>query len=238
LGEGQAGLDDCLKQVPLKLGDRWFVVELVCPLLFVINDGKQGDQLCCRINGHHSSTLRHHRSCDCLYENLDDPDFECTFLTTDAINHAFQYDSQEELRQLSIYKCNNAFNRIQMGRNPHGIFMCAVVDVMHTIQHGIIMYVLDCFKKCLSVQSLAKLDEMAHIFDTTCRQSICSSFPRTDFSRGITNLTMVECSEQLGALFLISSLIMQQEGWAFLHTHFPQLGAVLGTMESLLCFEA
>jgi hypothetical protein len=121
--KGQAGLGDRLKQVPLKLGDRWFVVDLVCPLLFVINDGKQGDQLCCRINGHHSSTLRHHRSCDCLYENLDVPDFECTFLTTDATDQASQYGSQEERRQLSIYICNNAFNRIQMGRNPHGIFM-------------------------------------------------------------------------------------------------------------------
>ena len=29
--KGQAGLDDCLQQVPLKLGDRWFVVEVVCP---------------------------------------------------------------------------------------------------------------------------------------------------------------------------------------------------------------
>jgi hypothetical protein len=134
--KGQAGLDDRLKQVPLKLGDRWFVVKLVCPLLFFINDGKQeGDQLCCRINGHHSSTLRHHRSCDCLYENLDDSDFECTFLIADVINHASQYGSQEVLCQLSIYKCDNAFNRIQMGRNPHGIFMCGVVDVMHTIQH-------------------------------------------------------------------------------------------------------
>ncbi|KAI2491812.1 hypothetical protein MHU86_22751 [Fragilaria crotonensis] len=106
----QAGLDDRLKHVPLKLGDRWFVVELVCPLLFVINDGKQGDQLCCRINGHHSSTLRHHRSCDCLYEDLDNPDVECTFLSTETINYASQHGSQEELRQLSIYRCDNAFN--------------------------------------------------------------------------------------------------------------------------------
>ena len=234
----QQGLDVRLKQVPLKLGNRWFVVEVVCPLLFVINDGKQGDQLCCRINGHHSSTVRHHRSCDCVYDDLDDPYAECTFLSTDTINHASEYGSQEELRQLSIYKCDNAFNRIQMGRNPHGIFMCAVIDVMHTIQHGIIMYVLDCFKKHLSVQSLAKLDRMAHTFDKTCCQSIRSSFPRTDFSRGITNLTMVECSEQSGALFLITSLIMRQEGWEFLDNHFPKLDAVLGTMESLLCFEA
>jgi hypothetical protein len=240
--KGQAGLDDRLKQVPLKLGNRWFVVEVVCPLLFVINDGKQGDQLCCRVNGHHSSTLRHHRSCDCLYEDLDSPEVVCRFLSTDTINHVSQFGSQEERRQLSIYKCDNAFNRIQMGRNPHGIFMCAVVDVMHTIQHGVIMYVLDCFKKGLSAQSLAKLDRLAHIFDKTCRQSIRTSFPRTDFSRGITNLTMVECSEQSGSLFLISSLIMRirMQGWDFLEHHFPalELRAVLGTMESLLCFEA
>jgi hypothetical protein len=240
--KGQAGLDDRLKQVPLKLGDRWFVVEVVCPLLFVINDGKQGDQLCCRVNGHHSSTLRHHRSCDCLYADLDSPEVHCTFLTTDTMNHVSQFGSQEERRQLSIYKCDNAFNRIQMGQNPHGIFMCAVVDVMHTIQHGIIMYALDCFKKRLNAQSLAKLDRMAHVFDKTCCQSIRSSFPRTDFSRGITNLTMVECSEHSGALFLISSFIMciRMQQLDYLEPHFSalELRAVLGTMESLLCFEA
>jgi hypothetical protein len=41
--KGQAGLDERLKHVSLKLADRWFVVELVYPLLFVINDGKQGN---------------------------------------------------------------------------------------------------------------------------------------------------------------------------------------------------
>ena len=49
---------------------------------------------------------------------------------------------------------------------------------------------------------------------------------------------MVECSEQSGALFLISVLIMQVEGWEVFDKHFLQLDAVLGTMESLLCFEA
>jgi hypothetical protein len=236
--KAQAGLDDRLKEVPLRLGDRWFVVEIVCPLLFVINDGKQGDQLCCRTNGHHSSTLRHHRSCDCLYDDLDNADVHCSFMLSDTVNHVSQFGSQEDRRQLSIYRCDNAFNRIQMGKNPHGIFMCAVVDVMHTIQHGIIMYALDCFKKHLSTESLAKLDRMAHTFDKTCCQSIRSSFPRTDFSRGITNLTMVECSEYSGSLFLIASFIMREDGEEFLDKHFPLITAVLGTMEALLCFEA
>jgi hypothetical protein len=52
-------VDNFLSQIPFKLGNRWFVVELVCPLLFVINGGKQGDHLCCQINGQHSSTYGH-----------------------------------------------------------------------------------------------------------------------------------------------------------------------------------
>ncbi len=172
----QAGSsDDRLKHIPLKLGDRWFVVELVCPLLFVINNGKQGDQLFCQINGHHSSTFCHHRSCDCLYEDLDDPDVERTFLSTEAINYASQHGSHEELRQLSINKCDNAFNRVQTGQNPYGIFMCAAIDVMHTIQHGIIFYSLDCFKKCLSVQSLATLDKMASFPSLLCKREVGKS---------------------------------------------------------------
>jgi hypothetical protein len=64
-----------------------------------------------------------------------------------------------------------------MGKNPHGIFMCAVVNVMHTIQHGIIMYVLDCFKKGLSAKSLAKLDKRAYIFDKTWFRVFARHFP-------------------------------------------------------------
>jgi hypothetical protein len=71
-----------------------------------------------------------------------------------------------------MYKVENAFNRIQMGQNAHDILMYAVVDVMHTIQHGIIMYCLKSFKKGISNKSLAKLDKMAFAFDMTCCQTI------------------------------------------------------------------
>ena len=116
--------------------------------------------------------------------------------------------------------------------------MCAVIDVMHTVQHGIIMYVLESFKKSLNNEKLAMLDRMAIAFDKTCCQTIRSSFPRTDFSRGITNLTSIECSEQSGALFLFTALMMQVDAWHELVSSFPNLPAVLGTMECLLCFEA
>jgi Plavaka transposase len=238
LKSAQAGEDRRLKGAPVKLGGKWLAVDIVCPLLFVINDGKQGDQLCGRVTSHHSSTRRHHRSCDCVYEDLSNANVQCSFLTTSEVNNICAHGSEEALQQWSIYRVDNAFNRVQMGSNPHGIFMCAVIDVMHTIQAGVIMYVLESFKNIVSVATLAKIDRMAINFDKTCSQSIRSSFPRSDFSRGITNLTKVECSEQSGALFMMCCFTMQEEGWLALDRQMEHVDAVLGTMECLLCFEA
>jgi hypothetical protein len=41
MSKAQAGGDCCLKSVPLKLGGQWVVVDIICPLLFVINDGNK-----------------------------------------------------------------------------------------------------------------------------------------------------------------------------------------------------
>jgi hypothetical protein len=239
MSKAQAGGNCRLKSVPLKLGGQWVVVDIMCPLLFVINDGKQGNQLCCPTKSHHRSTPRHHRSCDCVFDNLDNPDVQCSFLCTDLINDACREGSDDLLHELSVYRVDNVFNRIQMGLNPHGIFMCAVMDIMHSVQHGAIMYVLESFKKCLSTDTVAMLDGMALVFDISCLQTIRQDFPRTDFSpHGITNLTLLECSEQSGALFLFTVLTMQTEGWHAMSRSTPNLAEVLATMECLLCFEA
>jgi hypothetical protein len=156
----------------------------------------------------------------------------------DYVNDACRNGTDNFLQELSIYRVDNAFNRIQMGRNPHGIFMCAVIDVMHTVQHGVIMYVLESFKTCLGTEILATLDDMALKFDVSCLQTICQDFPRTDFARGVTNLTLIECLEQSGTLFLFAALTMQVEVWHAMSRYIPDLPAVLDTMECLLCFEA
>jgi hypothetical protein len=129
--EAQAGEDCRLKKFPLKLCGKWIVVDIVCPLLFVINDCRQGDQLCGRMNKYHSSMNCHHQSCDCLLDDLDNPDVECTFLDVETINNICHNGSDDDLQEITMHKVDNAFNRIQMGQNAHGIFMCAVVEVMH-----------------------------------------------------------------------------------------------------------
>jgi hypothetical protein len=143
------------------------------------------------------------------------------------------------LRNLTLYRVDNVLNRIQMGQNPHGIFMCAVINIMYTVQHGIILYAQESIKSYLNPKKLQMLDKMAIQINATFCQSIQLSFSRANFSSGITSLTSVERSEQSGALFLIATLIMLVvECWTVLTTSFHSLKAVLGTMECILCFEA
>ena len=101
--KAQAGKDCRLKNIPLKLCRKWIVVDIVCPLLFVINDGRQGDELCGRMNGHHGSMNRHHQSCDCLFDDLDNPDVESTFLDVDTINNICCNGSDDDLQEVTMY---------------------------------------------------------------------------------------------------------------------------------------
>jgi len=234
----QNGTDKRLHNVTLRLNGMWYTVEIICPLLFVINDGKQGDQLCCRFNGHHAKTRRHHRSCDCTYEELDQPDLVCEFLTTEAVTALCDAGSDDALKEMSLYRVDNAFNRVQMGSNPYGIFACAVIDIMHSLQHGLMMYALSEFTRPIPGADLALVDRMAMLMDSTCRQSCRSNYPRADFGRGITNLTQIECTERSGAVFVFTALMMHGEGWEFFAPSFDNPEAVLGVLECLLLFEA
>ena len=241
MSHAQQGKDTRLLNVPIKIGHQWLFVDIVCPLLFVINDGKQGDQLCGRFNGHHRSTIRHHRSCNCCFEDLDNPNVTCTFLNAHDVDRISRHGSDNDRQQLSVYKVNNCFNRIEMGGNPHGIFMCAVIDVMHTVQHGVIKYALEVFLSHLNNAQKVTFDRLAITFDHTCRQSIRQDYPHTNFGRGITNLTNITCTEYSGLLFLVTAICVHEDGWNIMDAIFPaqrQATAIQCTLECLVCFEA
>lgn len=241
MSHAQQGRDPRLWNVPIKIGAQWLCVDIVCPLLFVINDGKQGDQLCGRYNGHHRSTVRHHRSCNCSFEDLDNPNITCSFLDAHDMDWISQHGSDHDRQSLSVYRVDNCFNRIEMGRNSHGIFMCAVIDVMHTLQHGVMKYAIEVFLEHLNNAQKATFDRLAITFDQTCRQSIRQAYPATSFARGITNLANVTCTEYSGLLFLLTAICVHDDGYHIMNALFPvrlQPVVIHRTLECLVCFEA
>ena len=80
-------------------------------------------------------------------------------------------------------------------------------------------------------------------FHNTHRQTFRKSFPATDFSNGITNLTKITAGERLGLVFLFIILAQYDEGWeilsdALLKQGFSTLSHVLHVFEGMLCFDA
>jgi hypothetical protein len=57
---------------------------------------------------------------------------------------------------------------------------------------------------------LAALDALAIRFHKTHRQTIRNTYPATDFSQGITNLTKISAAERLRLVFLF--VILAQYG--------------------------
>ena len=162
----------------------------------------------------------------------------CEFLTTEAITALCDAGSDDALKEMSLYRVDNAFNCVQMGSNPYGIFACAVIDIMHILQHGLMMYALSEFTRPIPGADLALVDRMAMLMDSTCRLLCRSNYPRADFGRGITNLTQIECMERSGAVFVFTALMMHGEGWEFFAPSFDNPEAVLGVLECLLLFKA
>lgn len=77
LRECQNGVDIRLNNVPMKLMRKWVTANIATPLLIFINDGKQGDILCGRFTNHRNGVMKHHRSCDQSFENLDNVNHIC-----------------------------------------------------------------------------------------------------------------------------------------------------------------
>jgi hypothetical protein len=74
------------------------------------------------------------------------------------------------------------------------------------------------------------------------RQTICRSYPVTDFSNGITNLTKISAAQHLGLVFLFVILAQYDRGWDILCTALSkknkaQLDQVIHVFEGMLCFD-
>jgi hypothetical protein len=132
----------------------------MCPLLFVISDGKQGSQLCCRVNGPCSSICCHHQLRDCLFDDLDNPEVECSFISINTVNDMCCNECNDEVHEFSLYKVDNSFPAFRWANDSWDICVCRCQCHAHCsaccscVFTGVI-------QKGLGAQTLGLLDKMA-----------------------------------------------------------------------------
>ena len=220
-------------------------VDIVTCILFVIQDMQEGDLLCGRYGSHSSGIQRHCRACNVEYVNLDNHLVQCSYLTAHMINEIAIAGEDETRKRWSQHRLDNAFTYVPLTDPICGIFGATPTEAMHCFRKaGMNEVVTFLVLQNVPASKRAELDWIAIDFHKSHRQTARKMYPATDFSNGITNLTNISASEQLGLVILFVIIFQYPRGWSILDTALHSRGtnttlpAVLELFEGMLCFDA
>ena len=145
----QNGNDNHLDNVWLTINGQQKRVKIVLPILYFMNDDKEGDMLCCCMAGHSSSTQCHCCVCDITYHNMLDLNAQCTMKQPQHIEALVDAADHDQLTALSQYCIPSCFCTLIFCDPVHGIFGAQPGDMLHIFNLGIIkndiIELLDCF---------------------------------------------------------------------------------------------
>ena len=237
------GTDTRLQNKVITINGISKIVDIMCHVNYIILDAAEGDIICCRQGTHHPSSLRHCRTCDCAYANLDDPFYDgCSKLKSSEVEAMVADNDTDGLKAITQHNVSNAFCTVMMCDTVHGIFGSTPGDLLHMFQLGIVKYCLLLFMKALPDGIKLKLDQLARAYVATLRSSHAHTFFRTSVTRGISNVSQLSGTEHIGLLHLLCALIQLGDAWELLDGPLRKkdlyLTDILELFEFLLCFFA
>jgi hypothetical protein len=114
---------------------------------------------------------------------------------------------------------------------------------MHAFRKGVIEKVTKLVLESLPVSKKAAFDDLAIAFHKSHCQTHRNEYPSTDFSNGVTSLTMITASERVGIVLLFVILFQYNEGWQMIQSclekrNYKKVPEVLEVLKCLLCFDA
>lgn len=208
------------------------VVRVFMPVAFVINDGQSADKMVGRYTVSHK-TKHPCRSCNINYDNLDDPEFECepleyalvALLAEQALKLSGRMSMEEkdktwlphtkEGRQRKLAKIRDRMKNmsrhvvelstcnLHFGHQINQIFAATPVDLMHAFLHGVLQYCIKIYIAPMTAKEKAELDSIIKEIIAGVRSSEKMCFPRSSFTRGMTNLKLLTAEEWAGLAFTL-----------------------------------
>lgn len=207
----------------LRLGNKVKFVRLRIPLFFVIGDGKSGDTLLGRYAAYNKGVGRIYRSCDCKFEdagnpyvhcnNLKQAEFDKLYEDTQSNVSSIQKQAMEELHAVAQHRLvQSAFADLEIVPSPEGIFQLCPVDLMHAYLEGVMKHAITALIDPMTDMQKVEMDRTcAHLF-RNYRQSERKNYPRANFTKGVTNLSMLAAHEWSGLAFVITLLSLTDKG--------------------------
>jgi hypothetical protein len=193
-----------------------------------MGDGKSSDMLCCRIPNYRQA--RTSRACYTQFNKLGTPRGENAPRRVVDCNWALQiqqskllvgcqaagkeYDDKltAALAKVSTVRVDSPLFRLCYGKSPYGQYFACTVDMMHAYEHGVVVYVLKAFVEPISGPKKNLIDTLVRQMFATHRCSERDTYPRTNFTKGVTHLKLMKCYEWPGFLFVFLILAQSYKG--------------------------
>ena len=120
---------------------------------------------------------------------------------------------------LGSHKVANAYFALDFA-SVYGVFGHTLADLMHLLEEGILKYVLAVFLDPLSDTAKSDLDDLVSKLFRANRCHGSRWFPRLNFTRGFSRLTLLSSEERTGAFLALLLVLVTEQGRALLLDRF------------------
>ena len=194
----------------LRLGNDVRHLQLKVPVAFILGDAKSQDHLSGRYGGH--NTARMCRACNISFKNADDTMHECQWIQHNQFlsnvilaldedverKDPIKRNAYKSLHEQSQHAVLNAFQDVDFAGFPRGIFGCTPHDLMHAFLEGVLKYCTRIFIAGFRAAVQAEIDLCVDRLFCNFHSSESKNMLRTNFTKGMTNLTMITADEEAG----------------------------------------
>jgi len=213
------------------LGNVTCYVHLYCPVAFIMGDTKSQDSLCCRVA--HYNQPRTCYACYVPFEELSSADHKCSFVTqaeqrtllTGCMEEGQETNEEllANLKAVSTIRCfSEAMFGLDYGGTIDGQFGACTLDMMHAFKSGVLKDVAKCFIDPMPPRQKESLDKYVDQLYSKQRCSGMNNGLRTNFSKGITNATILTANEWPGLLLTYLVVAQTYEGQDILDKRFDE----------------
>ena len=116
-------------------------------------------------------------------------------------------------KALGSHKVSNAYFALDFA-SDYGVFGHTLADLMHLLEEGILKYTLGVFLEALSATAQSDLDDLvSKLFSAKANRCHGSRlFPRLNFTRGYSRLTLLSSEERTGAFLALIVVLVTEKG--------------------------
>jgi hypothetical protein len=207
-------------------------VNFFFPVLFLIGDTEGHDKIAGRYTSR-NGIQRLCRYCDCPFKKTDEPEHRCAYNNHAKLFKMVASKNPVQLQQHSMHGIDNAWEDVIFCDQTRGLFGAICADVMHCLQHGLYIYVINMmfdqkqFKvtrddnghtdefntKCVFSSTYTKeFDGLARRYGKLLLHQSDRDLPRTHFQTNYTSTAKKNASEMTGLLIVFLLVFNADEG--------------------------